>query len=546
MSIEIGKYKKILETLNAAVDVFLLKVKARLGKNAFLICALAAIALAAYGFELFNFNITIDEEAHATYSSATLDWIRQGRWGMYLLTRYLIPYTVIPFAPLFVALLFHLAATLLLLRSWRVQSTLEQLAVGAVSMAFPVMAYIYSFSTINFGVGIGLFCIALSVFIFDRAVGMRRLLAFIPAVFAIAIYQVFAPALAAAYLVYLLALELRSRKAMLADMLLIAGVHLLAAVMYYLSQKIALLLAFPANPYYTYISDQYDLSYLIVHFSEVVDKMFTMHILPVYLGGKAVYSLESGAMGALMAVSLAGLLFTILRTTSIQVGRKIFLIVVTIGLLVLPFGIGLVMKGQVLYRSLVALPIVVSGVVMLGMLNNPGLFKKLVALMTALCVFQFVMATNHLSAAAHLSLQADRSMATLLVGRIEEARARTGETDLRFMEVIGYLNRPSTPLIPKIENLGMSYFEIAGGNATRILLFLRTLGYSGLAPLPLDRQAEMVERAKSMPAWPDEGSVLVIDDVVLIKFGPYSSTQKRVICSDVRNRNLLLSSGFCR
>ena len=57
-------------------------------------CRLAAllsgVAIAAYGFELFNLNLTIDEEIHAFASQDTM-WIAQGRWGMFVLNRLLIP-----------------------------------------------------------------------------------------------------------------------------------------------------------------------------------------------------------------------------------------------------------------------------------------------------------------------------------------------------------------------------------------------------------------------------------------------------------------------
>ena len=75
---------------------------------------LSGVAIAAYGFELFNLNLTIDEEIHAFASQDTM-WIAQGRWGMFVLNRLLIPYPIIPFVPLFVALLSHVAAVLILL-----------------------------------------------------------------------------------------------------------------------------------------------------------------------------------------------------------------------------------------------------------------------------------------------------------------------------------------------------------------------------------------------------------------------------------------------
>jgi hypothetical protein len=246
-----------------------------------------------------------------------------------------------------------------------------------------------------------------------------------------------------------------------------------------------------------------------------------------------------------MIVSLAGLVVNTLRSTEISKIRKFWVVIFSLGLLFLPFAIGLPMHGLILYRSMVSLPVVIAGVVMLGMLGSHRIFKIFVALLTVFCVFQFVMSTNHLFAASHLSLQADRSMATRLIGKIEDAQVRADVKKLRYMEVIGYHAQPPTALIPQIETLGISYFELAEGNSNRIVLFLKTLGYSGLEPLPLDQQAQWVDIANSMPIWPEEGSVLVVGDVVLVKFGPYSATQKRVICSRTENKVFLQSQEFC-
>jgi hypothetical protein len=76
-----------------------------LSEHSLLVALLSAVAVAAHGFELFNFNLTIDEEIHA-FSSQAYTWIAQGRWGMFLLNALLIPHPIIPFVPLFVALVF--------------------------------------------------------------------------------------------------------------------------------------------------------------------------------------------------------------------------------------------------------------------------------------------------------------------------------------------------------------------------------------------------------------------------------------------------------
>jgi len=64
--------------------------------------------------------------------------------------------------------------------------------------------------------------------------------------------------------------------------------------------------------------------------------------------------------------------------------------------------------------------------------------------------------------------------------------------------------------------------------------------------LPIDKRGEMVEIANSMPVWPQAESVRVIGDVVLVKFGPYSATQKQVICSSEQNKKMIQVEGFCK
>lgn len=129
--------KDRLTALARRFETSLANVHEYLKENATLIAVLAAVAVCAYGFELFQLNLTVDEELHAEYLGPTLGWVSQGRWGMYLLNKFILPYTIIPFAPLFVALIFHIAAALLMLEGWKVTSKLDRFIVGAICVAFP-------------------------------------------------------------------------------------------------------------------------------------------------------------------------------------------------------------------------------------------------------------------------------------------------------------------------------------------------------------------------------------------------------------------------
>ena len=100
--------RKNIEGLVNGLDALRTKLFACFTENVHVIYFLMFVTICAYGFELFNFNLTIDEEIHATRIAPALAWITQGRWGTYVLNKFLLPYTVIPFVPLFTALLFHI------------------------------------------------------------------------------------------------------------------------------------------------------------------------------------------------------------------------------------------------------------------------------------------------------------------------------------------------------------------------------------------------------------------------------------------------------
>lgn len=526
------------------VDAVFLKVQYYIKQNKNLIYTLSLLALAAYGFELFNFNLTIDEEVHATYTAPTLDWILQGRWGMYLLNKFVLPYSVIPFIPLLVALVFHIGAILLILNSWEVESKLEQFIIGAVCITFPIMAYLYTFSTINYGIGMGLFFVAASLFIYTKNTDWKRWLAIVPSTITIAIYQGFIPVLIAVFLIHIILIAIRFDQVIVKDITVILFIHILAFSAYFVIQQLFVVFL-GIVPNTSYISGYFDLAFFKSNFGAVLNQLFRHLILPVYFGGKSVYVIDIGLLGVLLFVSLLSLGVN-LFSLKMSLMTKTLVIISSVGLLLLPFGSGIFMRGMMSMRFLIAVPIAFSGIIMLGMLNSSRSYKIFVAVLTGYCVFQFTVSTNRLFASSYLALQADRVLATRLIGKIEDAQSEAGVKELHYMEIIGYYSRPSTELIPKIETFGASFFEWNQGTAFRILPFLETLGFPELQSLPIEKRGEMVEIANSMPVWPEAGSVKVVGDVVLVKFGPYSDAQRQTICSSEQDKQVIQIEDFCK
>jgi MFS family permease len=507
---------KILDAAHARIEAFLASLNAYFISNTNLIGLLSGILLAAYGFELFNLNLTIDEEIHAFHHQGD-QWISQGRWGMYLLNKYLLPYTVIPFVPLFLALAFHLSAVLILLRCWEVESKLEQLSIGALAVAYPGMAYMYTFNTIGYGIGVGLFSASISLLLYTNRRTAYKFLAVVPGAFSIAVYQGFIPALASVFLVHLISSALSKNQEGIdwKALIIISLIGVLSIALYYIIQQFYFVFLVPGD---NYVRQLFDPGYLRDHFAEVVGHTMAK-MWQVYFGSNVVYINEIRVLGVIMLTALVGFAARMARS-NLSIGHKFLLTFLIILLFINPFTVGLLTKGHIAMRFLVALPVVFAGSILISLKNQHRSVQIVMGSLIAICVFQFIISTNSLFSASHLALQADRLLAANLIQRIEEAKASADAQEVSYLEVIGPLVRPATKVMPKRETFGASFFEWDQGNVYRILLFLKTVGYHGLQALPEERRTAYTSMKETMPAWPKMGSVKVVGDVVLIKFGP--------------------------
>lgn len=526
---EISKY------LDTALSKFVLYIK----DNLQLICILVILAISAYGFELFNFNLTVDEEIHSTYSGPLLAWIEQGRWGIYLLNALVMPKTIIPFVPLFVTLLFQMGAILLLLNVFGVKSKLEQVVVGAIYMTFPIMAYVYTFSTFNYAIGIGLFFISLGMYLFVRQ-GWKRWFSILPIAFALSIYQGFLPVILGAFLMYLLIMLIRARFFRIKEVAIFIGILLAAYIVYDLVLQLLLfLLHIKVDPY---IAGQFDLNFFLKNPFGVLFQVLNYLVLPVYSGAQSIYTFKIWSMGILLLISVTSLLLSFRKLSPTQ---KILGLLLVFGLLFLPFASGLLMRGQMSMRFLLAVPIVFSGSVLLGMMERSRGYKIFISVLAGICVYYFVISNNQLFASSYLALQEDRSLATRVIDAIETARVEAGLQKLQYIEVVGYYARPSLPSIPKIETFGASFFEWGFGSSARVADFLQLMGYPVLKPLSSRDRVRLIPITEEMPIWPATGSVKIVDDVVVIKFSPYSALQRQDICTAIQPQDALDNPAFC-
>ena len=509
--------------------------------HALLLCVLMALAVAAYGFELFNLNLTIDEEMTAFSIFTPTRWIGEGRWGLYLLNVLLIPYPVLPFVPLAVALIFNMAGIVILFQAWGITSRSQQIVFGALAITFPALPFLYAFSIINYAVGIGYFCIGISLYVYATATGRRKLLAFLPAALCIAIYQQLLVALLIAFLIYLALVALREEPALRRHVPAIAAVHVLAIATYGLGAR--LFQALFEVPRSAYLLGRVRPEAVVSHLPTILNRSW-QEVLAIYFGGRAAYGLSIPLMGILVGTALLGLaayLWGLHRSPAFRLG----LFMLCLLILLAPFAIGVVTDGVFQVRWLPALPMAVAGVTLLATFEPRLGYQAVLTGVVVITVFQFIQATNRLFASSHLALAADRVLAARVIERLEAAR--TGLPESRrptYIQVVGYLERKPTKLMPKADwTFGTSFFEF--GDTRRVWAFLRTLGYDELQPLPPELQFERIRLAESMPTWPQQGSVAVVADTVVLNLGGEPERYRSNLCLQLATAGSREYERFC-
>ena len=147
------------------------------------------IGVLTYGFNLFNLNLSIDNELAGFLENAVTAWLVQGRWATYLLNKYFLPNPIIPVVPMAITIAGLAASYVMSAITWRWPIDLAHYVAAPFAIAFPVLVYLSAFINLSYAVAIGF---ALSAFAVYLAATDRRtfyLLAIPILATAIAIYQ---------------------------------------------------------------------------------------------------------------------------------------------------------------------------------------------------------------------------------------------------------------------------------------------------------------------------------------------------------------------
>jgi hypothetical protein len=481
--------------------------------------------LLIYGYELFNFSLSIDEELHTFDSDWSWQWLQQGRWGMALLSWSLPPISALPVAStaLFGAGL--LFAVIHLTSHYRLQGLSAHL-FGVVLIACPIWPHIAEFNSLSYGIGIGLALCVVAVRLLDDP--RRRLTAVAVAalVLAAGIYQT----LLLAAIVMALGryfLEDRARtgnfvRRMGRDIALIVVAGILSSCLQYGAMR-------ALNVQQSEYANSYWRVWDYAVNPLAAGTASAKSALGLVLGTSRVY-LGYGLVIVVLPLTAFG--YSLFRDQAARFPRWLTRVSVLAIALLASFLPVFVSAGTLPARGILAFPFVVA--LTAACFPVATLIERWMARIYLLMVTLLAVTISaQLFYSDHLARARDLLLAGSLLERLQQLRP--ADKPLR-VTLFGSLQ--GTPIAPvkQVEVFGNSFFGQDGGSIWRVTAYFQILGVDYLQAV--DLSPDIATKASAMPPWPSPGAVALVDGTAVIKLGPISYDQRGRLCSTAPDHSL--------
>lgn len=481
---------------------------------AFLLCVL----LLAYGYEIFGFHLTIDEELHADYIGYIPLWISQGRWGMGVLSAF-IPSTVVPVvSPMLGVTITSLAWWHILSKTFDISRLNASLAV-AVGITIPVLTFSITFSTLAYGIGFA--NLSLAVFSNQLVKGGKNwiYIGSLAGAFAISIYQtfifsIFTICLFAVYMEGTVSWKSTGKKVFC----LIAG-----ALIIYVSTD--WLIRTVLNSNLLYVGGFLDIAGF---FNSPIDRLARSAntVMNIIMLSAEKFGLHSPWLAITLLFSVLGCFFCVTRSAWRASTIRLFAIFSALALPIIADAIatgGAPLRSGVYYSALVAFFIA------FGLSTTGHIFKFFFIFSAGAAIIGNSVIDNRLFSASAIAYEFDRNIANEVIFEANKLFSRMNNTQPLKIDIIGSKIFNEHPLMPKKETFGASYFEWDGGNKYRVAAFLRLSGLN-VSAATNDESAIISRTAVAMPAWPTPGWIDIDHGVLILKFGNYSISQEFALC----------------
>ena len=181
------------DVIAEALDNYAISFSAFITENSSIVIFAIFLGIMAYGYELFNFTLSVDEEiaTFQTFSDLSELWVQQGRWSNYFLFKLFMPGSLIPFIPTLVAVTFLILSALIffiLIEGDKISKAI----FCCLFITFPSNAFYIEFNT-NYGISIGIASVITSFVFLKYYLKEKNLLyvvlSIVTTAFGIGVYQ---------------------------------------------------------------------------------------------------------------------------------------------------------------------------------------------------------------------------------------------------------------------------------------------------------------------------------------------------------------------
>jgi hypothetical protein len=476
------------------------------------------VTLLTYGYEITNFSLSIDEELHSFDAGNWRVWISQGRWGMGVLV-YILPHGLssIPFLPTFLFAI-GLGLSAVMFSTIFTGSREGGIVFTGIFVTSPIWLHIGEFNTLSWGFALGLMVTALAIRYVNAGGNKHSVIAGVCISFSLAVYQ----ALFIFYLTAVLLICIKKEWHLVANRnsnFFGRNIPILSDV--FKSLIVAVVIYFSMNHFFMYLSGS-SLAYLnnFVNLSAYTNAGGEAALMRVFNQTKGLlFGTDStflGAGTASLVLFWIGLLFALknLFDSGITIITKMYVAVLSIGVVLLAMSLILLSAGNIPTRALIAFPLLYAVLSALTFTYKKG--QRILWLVFSAALFTNIYIANSLFYADHVARQRDLVMATRIINRIEDVgRGAFGEK-IPLVVVGQWQHELGGPAL-RVEIFGDSFFEHDGGNPYRIAAYLRLLGCRGLVPLPITEIRDEIKKNQLRPSWPAREAVFRTELAVVVK-----------------------------
>ncbi|MDX9960839.1 MAG: glucosyltransferase domain-containing protein [Aliarcobacter sp.] len=475
-------------------------------------------------FEISNFLISVDDE-YGAFRINPEAWISDGRWTAFFIEKFIFDQPTIPFVPNIVSCALMSLSFLFLLKAHNIKSDWKTYLLFPIYSAFPTLWMINEFYGNMVVVAFGFLMVSLSILIFieifnndNCKLSIIKKLIFPSLIFAFAIgaYQSFL-LLGIALLLGILILNISRnttnvnieiKQYILQSFIFIA----FSSFFYFLINKI---FKFIYQLDGTYVDGFINLSNIDVN--RIFYSIFN-EFIKVYSGSSEFYGNSIPALG---------ILIIILFLTNL-LNKKYLIITLLISLLLSNFLFYFITGGNILpSRSMVALPYIIWIIAFLSINYKNNILNIVGVIILIIFNWQMLSTLGQYAASTSIIQTNEKMIAQDIYQRMAVVNSNFKTEDIHTMNIYGYKTiKTIYPIVPT-STINSSFFDWDAGNMSRIINFMRLIGYENLKMVDKNSIGLYDDYFNEMSSYPNESSVKYINGVYLIKLGDKPDLYRR-------------------